>query len=269
MPVSFSRLPRTLGLRTQIALNSDRSQVEPFGGFLAVRTPSNPGYYFGNFLIFDRAPRNGDDERWPAYFGDAFAEEPAVRHAAFAWSIDAEPGAIEPFLRRGYSYDESAVMTARSVHAFAPPPCMHIRPLRGDEDWAAQLALGIAAREERYEPVAYAQFKAAQVRHHRSLAERAGVWLGAFDGERLAGSCGIFPAEAGIARYQDVSVLPEYRNRGIARSLVSAAGRFALERLGAREVVIVAAAGDFPRKIYERAGLTLLEREGALWISKR
>lgn len=269
MPGSFSRSPRTLGLRTQLALNRDRSRIESCDGFLAVRTPSNPGYYFGNFLVFDRAPQLGDDERWVRHFEGAFAGDPAVRHAAFAWSIDERPGAIDPFLRRGYCYDESAVLTAREVRPFSPPRSMHVRPLRGDEDWAAQLALGIASREERYEPAAYARFKAAQVLHHRSLAERAGVWLGAFEGDRLTGSCGIFPAEDGIARYQDVTVLPEYRNRGIARSLVAAAGCFALERLGARELVIVAAADDFPRKIYERVGLTLLEREGALWISER
>jgi GNAT superfamily N-acetyltransferase len=64
-------------------------------------------------------------------------------------------------------------------------------------------------------------------------------------------------------------VLPAYRNRGVARALVSAAGRVAVERFGAALLVIVAEADDFPRRIYERCGFTLFQRERALWTAAR
>lgn len=149
------------------------------------------------------------------------------------------------------------------------PDGLHVRPLHGDRDWSEQLALGLATREDQYEAGPYARFKTAQVAYHRHIAQAYGVWIGAFDGSRLTGSCGIFPAGAGLARYQDVGVLPEYRNRGITRCLIGAAARHAREHFGAHTFVIVADADGFPKTIYERAGFARSQREGALWIAHR
>jgi ribosomal protein S18 acetylase RimI-like enzyme len=260
---------RSLGLRTSLLLDGHRAQADEHDGFIAVHTPGNPGYFFGNFLLYDRAPRAEDADRWVQDFESIFRDRSAVRHAAFAWSIQDDRGEIEPFLARGYTYHESVVLTASAVRECSVPGGLHVRSLQSDADWLGQLQLGLANREEQYEPQSYAQFKARQVEHHRYISDAYGVWLGAFDGERLAGSCGIFPAGEGIARYQDVGVHPAYRNRGIARALLSAAAQHAVERFGASQFVIVALENDFPRKIYERAGFTLYEREGALWIANR
>ncbi|HKU66531.1 MAG TPA: GNAT family N-acetyltransferase [Candidatus Baltobacteraceae bacterium] len=261
---------RTLGLRTSLVLDGHRNSVEEHPGFIAVRTPSNPGYFFGNFLLYDRAPQTGDADRWTGEFERIFRDERGVRHAAFAWSIvEDEPGEIGPFVERGYTYQESSVLAASAVRGFALPGGLHVRPLHSDADWDAQVELGLANREEQYEAEPYARFKRAQVAHHRYIAQQFGAWLGVFDGDRLAGSCGIFSAGEGIARYQDVGVHPAYRNRGIAHSLIGEAARFANERLRAAQLVIVAAADGFARRIYERAGFTLCAREGALWIAHR
>lgn len=270
MPVSSNgERVRTLGWRTDLAIESDRAVVDEHDGFIAVRTPSNPGYHFGNFLLFDRAPQAGDEERWPRLFEEIFAPDARVRHAAFGWSIEGDPGCIAPFVARGYAMQERVVLTASAPREFAEPPGVHIRPFRCDNDWDKQLALGFATREACYERESYEQFKTAQVAHHRMIAIRFGAWLGAFDGDRLAGSCGIFSIGDGIARYQDVGVFPEYRNRGVARALICAAGRFARERFAATQLVIVADAEHYARSLYERAGFTQTQREGALWIAHR
>lgn len=269
MRATFNPRLRTLGLRTDVALERDRSIVTEHGGFIAMRTPANPGYYFGNVVIFDRAPQAGDEDRWPRQFENVFGGDAEVRHAAFAWSIDeGGDGALEAFLQRGYTFEDRAVLSAQTLPDVPLPAGIEIRPLRSDRDWQAQLALGLATREPVHEPHAYAQFKTAQIAHHRHLAETLGVWLGAFDGDRLAGSCGIFPVED-VARYQDVAVSPEYRKRGIARRLIADAARYARAHFGSRRLVIVAAADDFPRLMYERLGFTLYQREGALWIARR
>jgi GNAT superfamily N-acetyltransferase len=268
VPVTFNGRLRTLGLQTDVALERDRAILTERDGFIAVRTPANPAFYFGNVLIFDRAPETGDADRWTQHFDDVFREDDAVRHAAFAWSIDEDAGRVDAFVERGYTFDERAVLTAQCLEDVPLPRGISVRPLRSNEDWEAQYALGLATREPAHEPQAYARFKAAQVAHHRHLAETLGVWLGAFDGDRLAGSCGIFPVED-VARYQDVGVFPDYRNRGIARRLIADAAWYARDRFGSTRLVIVAAADDFPRKMYERLGFTLFQREGALWIARR
>jgi GNAT superfamily N-acetyltransferase len=269
MPATSESRIRTLGLRTDLAIEGGRAIVSEHERFIAVRTPSNPGYHFGNFLIFDDAPSAGDEERWPQLFGEVFASDAGVRHAAFAWSGAGGLQYIEGFIDRGYAVEDRAVLTAARVHEFTVPQGLYVRHFRCDNDWQAQFELSMATRDEVHESESYARFKAAQIAYHRKISEDFGAWLGMFDGAQLVGSCGIYSIGDGIARYQDVGVLPAYRNRGIARCLVGAAGRFAIERFGVTQLVIVANEGGFARTIYERCGFTFYERERALWIAAR
>ena len=268
MPASSKERALTLGLRTDLAIESGRSIVEEHEGFLSVRTPGNPGYHFGNFLIFDGPPENGDEQRWPQRFESLFGSDAGVRHAAFAWG-GPDMSAAQRFIDAGYTLERRAVMTAREVPDFPVPAGLHVRKLRCDNDWNGQYELDLAARKDAYEPEGYARFARAQVDYRRSIAAQFGTWLGAFDGDRLVGSCGIFSLGDGIARYQDVNVLADYRNRGVARCLIGAAGRYALERFRAALLVIVADSGDFPIRIYEKCGFALYERENALWVAVR
>lgn len=115
MPATSESRIRTLGLRTDPAIEGGRAIVSAHEQFIAVRTPSNPGYYFGNCLIFDRAPTAGDGERWPELFGEVFASDAGVRHAAFAWSGAGGLQHIEGFIDRGYAVEDCAVLTATHV----------------------------------------------------------------------------------------------------------------------------------------------------------
>ena len=62
-------------------------------------------FRFGNFLLFDDAPRPGDGERWERLFEREFADEPRVRHCTLRWDRpDGETGAMtEEFTARGYT----------------------------------------------------------------------------------------------------------------------------------------------------------------------
>ena len=234
-----------------------------------IRTPQNPGYYNGNYLYFPLAPKRGDLARWVQLFEQAFAADPRVKHASFCWDGAAGTGTADEFVAAGFTLDEYLVMTAERLNDFALPTGLHVRAFCDERDWAQQLSMQLDDVPAVHAGPAYTAFKAAQVEHHRTISETLGVWMGAFDGERLAGSCGIFPAQDGMARYQDVMVAKAYRNRGIARALIAAAGRCAFERFHPRTLVIVADANDFPQGIYRRAGFTEAQREARLWKADR
>lgn len=268
MPAISNARVRTLGLRTDLAIESGRALITEHAGCISVRTPLNPDHYFGNFLIFDTPQRAGDEDRWTALFEKIFGDDSRVRHAAFAWSAE-EPPDVERFTQRGFAFQDRVVLTAGAIEHFDPPAGLAVRRFRCDNDWNAQYELSLTTRETVHEEQAYARFMAAQIAYRREAADQFGAWLGAFDGEQLAGSCGIYSIGDGIARFQDVGVRPKYRNRGIARSLVSAAGRFANERFGASQLVIVADADGAARRIYERCGFAPYQRECALWIAAR
>jgi RimJ/RimL family protein N-acetyltransferase len=261
--------PLPFGVLTELAVDASRCTFEVKDGYAVIRTPQNPGYYNGNYLYFPHAPEHGDLALWLELFEQAFAADARVKHASFCWDGAAGTGAAGDFVAAGFTLDEYLVMTAETLNDFAPPAGVHLRALCEERDWAQQLAMQLDDVPAEHAGPAYAAFKAAQVEHHRAISETLGVWLGAFEGEQLVGSCGIFPAQDGRARYQDVMVAKAHRNRGIARALITAAGRWAFARFGAKTLVIVADANDFPQAIYRRAGFTEAQREARLWKANR
>ena len=107
-------MPRSLVRATDLDVLARDRVIERQADYLVVRSPSQPEFYWGNFLIFDDAPGRGDGAAWEALFRDAFSEEPRVRHRAFAWdSSDGTLGnAREEF--EGYRIDESVGLVAEA-----------------------------------------------------------------------------------------------------------------------------------------------------------
>lgn len=237
---------------------------------LAVFTPSNPGYYFGNYFILSAAPDAGDFARLQAEFDSAFRNAPDVRHAAFAFPGGMDERTRKVFADAGYTIEDRVVMIAERIVPFDPPGGVRIRPLLDERDLEAHLDMQMASRPPEHEETAYRVFMERQIEHRRALVDEiGGVWLGAFAGQALAGSCGIFPVGGEAARFQDVIVHPDYRRRGVASALVSAAGAWALERFGVRTLIIVAKSDAPARRLYERIGFTAMQHETALWKARR
>ena len=59
------------------------------------------------------------------------------------------------------------------------------------------------------------------------VASGGAEYFGAFDGDRLCSVAGIASDRQGLARYQNVGTLAEYRRRGLASRLLAEAGAFA------------------------------------------
>lgn len=116
------KLPNALAYRTELAIVALDGTVEERDGYIVARTPSNPSYWWGNFLLFRDAPgpdaaRRGHDGSWL----DAHARElPGVPSILLAWDRpDGEAGAADAFLPFGFVRDDGTTLTATTVH---PPP---------------------------------------------------------------------------------------------------------------------------------------------------
>ena len=90
--------------------------------------------------------------------------------------------------------------------------------------------------------------------HRRNIENGHGQWFGAFLDGRLVASLGIFTSADGLARYQEVKTHPEARGQGLAGTLVHAAGRHALDEMGAETLVIVADPDYLAIRIYRSVG---------------
>jgi ribosomal protein S18 acetylase RimI-like enzyme len=242
---------RSLGFRTDLALlRLAGSEVDEHDSYVAVRTPDNPTYWWGNFLLLPRPPTEDELPDWIAVFGSAY---PQARHLAFGVdSVDGNRDDLAAFAAAGLTVESSSVMTATSV--LEPPRPNReatYRPLVSDDDWEQQVALGMAGEDEESD----ADFVVAKTAAERSLTGRGiGEWWGAFLEGRLVASMGLFAAGPGLARFQNVKTHPGARGRGLAGSLLHEAGRFGLEELGAETLVMVADPDYVAIRIYRSVG---------------
>ena len=77
----------SLGFRTDLALlERAGSTIEDCGDHLVVRSPSNPTFYWGNFLLLDHVPAADRVDAWLDRFVAALpgrpAPEPRIRRSA-------------------------------------------------------------------------------------------------------------------------------------------------------------------------------------------
>jgi GNAT superfamily N-acetyltransferase len=250
---------RSLGFRTDLMIRAlEGSQITDRGGYVVVRTPQNPAFWWGNFLLLPGLPALGEPGRWLAIFA---AEFPAAAHVTLgidtAGVSDADIAAFE---RHGLVPEVSAVLTAATVHAPPfPNQAAIFRPLAGDDDWrqAVELRAAVTAGSPGSDP----QFVRARAAAERALTEAGhGWWFGAFAGGRLAATLGLITDESGLARYQNVETHPGARRQGLAGTLVWHAGQHALAH-GARTLVMVADPHEAAIRVYQSVGFEQQENQ--------
>jgi ribosomal protein S18 acetylase RimI-like enzyme len=250
----------SLAYRTDLAmLEYSGSTVEDRGTHLVVRTPDNPTYWWGNFLLLATPPQDADEAReWLGTFESAF---PGTRHRTFG--VDGHEGSADdlaPFAELGMSTEWSSVMTATSVHEPPRPnTAAEYRPFTSDEDWAQQIDLDMVGEEPGTHSI---DFVTARGEAYRRLVDAGhGQWWGAYDDGRLLASMGLFTASPGLARFQTVKTHPDARGRGLAGTLVHRVSRFGFDDLGAHTLVMVADPDYLAIRVYRSVGFADTERQ--------
>jgi ribosomal protein S18 acetylase RimI-like enzyme len=254
---------RSLGYRTDLIFPRFEGIVEDRGDCVVVRTPSNPGYYWGNFLLFAHPPGADSLAAWTRRFREEIASVQPAGHVTFGWdSPEGEAGAVEPFLAAGFILSENAVLTAETL---VPPrhynADVEIRPLAADAEWAQALENHVAVSAGEFPEAEYRLFKARQLALYRRMTDAGlGAWFGAFHGARLVADLGVF-TDGTLARFQQVGTHPEFRNRGICGTLVYESARYARARLGVERFVMTADEHYHAGRIYEALGFRRTERQ--------
>ena len=243
----------SLGYRTDLMMRRlEGSEIADFGDHVAVRSPGHPGFWWGNFVLLPRAPRPREAAGWLARFAEVL---PDVQHVAIGVDAGDRATAERSGLpEAGLRLEQSTVLTATTVHE--PPHvnrAVEYRPLAGDADWQQSLNLRLAADDSG--GAATRAFDEQRTADARRVSEHGhGAWFGAFADGRLAAQLGIFADGSGVARYQNVETDPEFRRTGLAGTLVWQAGQWALDRLGAHTLVIVADPEAGAIRVYRSVG---------------
>jgi GNAT superfamily N-acetyltransferase len=255
----------SLGFRTDVmVLGLGGSEIERHARHLVVRTPANPTYWWGNFVLFSDPVGPGDVPDRLALFADAF---PDAEHVA--WGIDSTDGTAgddEALVGAGFEIGRDTVLTATELRSPVRTIDAELRPLRGDADWRQAFELHVACWDPDDGAVTE-EFLNGQVGAARALTELGhATWFGAFADGGLLSSLGVVADGSGIARFQAVETHPDARRRGLASALVNHAGDVALRR-GATRLVIVADPQYHAIGIYRSAGFT--ETETTVQLMRR
>jgi hypothetical protein len=214
----------SLGFRTDLALLTDSgSVVEDRGTHLVVRSPENPSYFWGNFLLLAEPPVPGGEKEVVAAFHTEF---PLADHVSIGIDApDLTDGSRAAFEAAGMTVDVATVLTAQRLD---PPRGVgaDVRPLEGEDDWEARARLSQQLYPSTSEQafMTYARQKNAQER--RLVDAGRGQRLGAFVDGALVSTAGIFVTQEGVARFQSVETHPDHRRTGLAAAVVHAAGYF-------------------------------------------
>ncbi|PKL24199.1 MAG: hypothetical protein CVV47_10640 [Spirochaetae bacterium HGW-Spirochaetae-3] len=246
----------SLALRTTLDIQRSFGLVEDKGDYIVLRTPSVPDYWYGNCIAMPGPPADGDLDAWERLFR---AELPGCAHRVFLVDgIDGDMGAAGRFEAAGYEARAYDVLSAEAPRPAGPPAeGVEYRPFISDSDWAA------GVETSRTVNAGSPGYSRGYVERSFSAARRAvergdGLWWGAWDGDIAVGQMGLFIRD-GLARFRNVETHPDYRRRGICRSLLFAACDAERRRRGGLRFVIVPEDGSV-RRIYESVGFGYAER---------
>jgi ribosomal protein S18 acetylase RimI-like enzyme len=247
----------SLGFRTDLALLAlAGSTIEDHGDHLVVRSPHNPAFWWGNFLLLARVPAPEETDRWLERF---VAQFPDAGHRTFGF--DGTQGRVEDlsgFAEAGLDVEASTVMTATSVRPPARPNDeATYRGLASDDDWAQSVQLQIACFGSEGDPEGNRAFITRRAETNRALVEGGhGRWFGAFAGDELVSQMGLVAASPGLARFQAVETHPDHRGRGLAGTLVHHVSGYGFGELGAHTLVMVADPDYVAVRVYRAVGFS-------------
>jgi GNAT superfamily N-acetyltransferase len=251
---------RSLGYRTDLMVRRlAGSSVEDRGHFIVVRTPQNPGFHWGNFLLWPGPPGEAGIEEWITAFGEEF---PPATHLTFGIDGTEIPDGHERSAPGGLVADTSVVLTSDRVPeegaAIGTPT---VRPLRSDSDWQEEHRLRITLDEgdQPLSPVHLEFLRRGNDEARRTVEAGHAEYFGAFTGDRLCSVVGIASDGRGVARYQNVGTHPDFRRRGLASLLLARAGSFGMEAFRARLLVIVADHDSRAAGLYRTVGFVPVE----------
>jgi ribosomal protein S18 acetylase RimI-like enzyme len=248
------------GWRTDFIVHRHDGLVVERDDCIVVRTPDNPTFFWGNFLLLPTLP--GDDalERWLARFDDEIGcLQPASRHRAFGVNAPCAQAELPHWQRAGFELQHSHVMQLGAGALQAPA-----RAARGEVSFrSADLPresadfVELQCADTMGHPVpAYRAFRerkmAAVV---RMQATGAAQWFGVWCDGVLAADCGLV-RDGELGRFQHVSTHPAWRRRGLCSTLVHAVSQWGFMQWGLRTIVMVADPDDVAIGIYRSLGYT-------------
>lgn len=252
-----------LGYQTDFSLIKFEGQIEDRGNYLVIRSPKNPGYFWGNLLFFQNPPSGTDYKVWTDIFKKEF---PKSNHMTFAWDdISGREGVNEEFLKHGFKKEKSIVLSTESVDKNENYNSkVKVKPLDSEVDFRKAVEIQIELGGDYLSKESWRSYHTKAMAVYRGMIDKGlGKWFGAYIDGELAGSLGIF-VDSGVGRFQQVNTVEKFQRRGVCSTLVYESAKYAFENMKAEKLVMVADENYHAAKIYESVGFRPGHRQSGL-----
>lgn len=258
----------SLSLKTNMIFARSEGEIISRESYIVIKTMNNPTFHWGNYLIFKKAPVDGDIANWINIFQKEFSHYKTFEHYVFAWDELAEPASVE-YLSYNFNLEKSVSLQTTKVN---PPKHYNnqvvVRLLSGPDEWHEAQELQIMTRDPKFTYEEYKIFKTNQDKSYEKLiAEKRGGRFGAFLNGKQVADLGIY-FEGDVARYQSVVTHPDFRGLGVCGTLVYESGKYALENWGVKTLCMEADPDYHAARIYESVGFSPIENSYSLYWYK-
>lgn len=257
------------GWRTDFLRHRVDAEVRELPDCLAVRSPGQENFYWGNCLMLPVLPGDGDLAHWLRRFDEEVAAgRPGVRHVAIGINCEPPPEAALPsWTAAGFDRIEVATMKLRpsQLRAGRQPRTgpLQLRRMALPDGIADHIELQVSDPQG-FEPGGYRVFRQRQMERFAQLqAAGRADWFGLWCDGVLVADCGLL-YDGALGRFQNVMTHPDWRRRGLCSTLVHEVCRFAFEERSLAELLMCADPEDVAIGIYESLGFASFGREWGL-----
>lgn len=251
-----------------VASAADGAEFTPRDDALVLRTPANPGYYWGNCLLLPHAPRDADLAHWCARFAAAL---PAAQHVAIGFDAPMQAEPLPAWQAAGFEIEDTAVLELEPDGLAAPVAPrlagrVEIRSLHLPAESEAVVDLQVVSDEGQHAEVGYRRYRSRAMAAVAGWQARGvGDWFAAWVNGAMVAHCGLVH-DGHIGSLQHVETHPQWRRRGLCRALVQAACHQGFVRWGLQRLVVGADTNDVAIGIYRGLGFRDI---GGYWHAQR
>ena len=218
--------------------------------YLIIRTPTNPNYHWGNFLMVLDPNSVDSATRWIGTFQNEF---PYANWTSIG--LPCMPRKIDAWESNGINLEQLEIMTTQQLPIFSTLSDEYTSRIISGDDWELLINKEIQENLDsgQFDHLVHEKFVRDTNRSRKSLCDAGKAsWFGVFHDDSLVANLGIVACD-NIGRYQSVETNQAHRRKGLASHLIRIAADWAREK-SCNEFVIITESTNNAGLLYKKVG---------------